>query len=147
MDPMLPPERAARHYTSPARVAVSYCEAIGAVSEGAAHQASLKTVAAFYTYVEILRKDGHALTLTRLFELFCDEMDQLPTPPVDYAIRKDGRSDRAQDEAREDCLLGGLTYEELRTLRSRTHREVNDKLALIRAITAHLAAMPLEACR
>lgn len=145
MPDTLPPKSGSGHYVSPARVAVSYCEAIGAVSEGAAHQKALQHVVGFFTYVEVLREKGYAPTITRLFELFCDEMDRLPAPPVAYAIRKDGHSDRLQDEAREECLLEGMTYRELVALRARTHREITDKLTLNRAISAHVAALPMEA--
>jgi hypothetical protein len=143
-----PPNPHPRHYRRTADVAVtSYRELVGAPTDGAAHQKAMKVVADFFALVESLRIQGKAPTITRLFELFCDEMDRLPAPPVAYAIRKDGHSDRAQDEAREECLLEGMTYQELMTLRARTHREITDKLQLNRSIDAHVVAMPLEARR
>src|SRR5688500_16240886 len=120
--PSLDRSRASSHYRRPADVAVtSYRELVGAPTDGAAHQRAMKTVTDFFTLVESLRVHGKAPTITRLFELFCDEMDQLPAPPVEFAIRKDGHTDRLQDEAREECLLDGKTYQELMTLRARTH--------------------------
>lgn len=144
MSHTLPPERARDHYTRPEMV-VAYHQVIGSASKGAGHQFAMKLEAEFFKYVRNLRGNEKALTLTRLFEKFCDEMDMLPTPAVQVAIRRDGHTDRAQDEAREECLIAGMTYAELMTLRSRTHREITDKLALNRAITAHVAAMPQEA--
>jgi hypothetical protein len=144
MSETLPLNGRNRHYTGPSRVATNYRDAIGAVSQGAAHQRAIKVTREFFKYLHVLRANGHAPTVTRLFELFCDEMDQLPTPTVVHAIRKDGHTDRAQDEAREECLLDGMTYSELQTLKTRTSREISDKLMLNRAITAHMMSMPLE---
>ncbi len=142
----LPPHAESRHYSTAAEVAVaSYAELMGVPTDGARHQREMKLVADFFTMVEGMRDRGKVPTLTRLFELFCDEMDQLPAPPIDYAIRKYGRTDRLQDESREECLLDGMTYGELSTLKSRTHAEIAAALQLIRSIAAHIQAMPLEA--
>jgi len=60
-----------------------------------------------------------------------------PARPLTYALLNDGRVSRAQDEARELCLIDSATPEEIDLLEARVRREIAEGFAVLRDIHAH----------
>lgn len=63
-----------------------------------------------------------------------------PARPLTEALLKDGMVSRAQDEARECCLVDGETPSELDLLEARVRREIAEGFAVLRDIHAHREA-------
>lgn len=63
-----------------------------------------------------------------------------PARPLTYALLNDGRVSRAQDEARELCLIDSATPEEIDLLEARVRREIAEGFAVLRDIHAHREA-------
>jgi hypothetical protein len=60
-----------------------------------------------------------------------------PARPLTFALLNDGHVSRAQDEARELCLMDGATPEEINLLEARVRREIAEGFAVLRDIHAH----------
>ena len=63
-----------------------------------------------------------------------------PARPLTHALLTEGNVSRAQDEARELCLVDGCTPDELSLLEARTRREIAEGFAMLRDIHAHRQA-------
>jgi hypothetical protein len=135
----LTPNASCRKYRRPSAVDARYQVVTGAATLNAAHQRALRVEREFFQYAACLRLAGCTVSLVRLRARFEDETADLPAPDLTTALREDGQVSRAQDAAREDCLLDGASPEELDRLEHRTRREIANGFTLLQAIAARRA--------
>ena len=108
-------------------------------SEAAAHQRYRRVWERFQDHCTLLSAHGQLDTLTHYAAWLHDLIDQGPLPRLEDALALDGKLDRDQDAARDECLIDGATAEELRRIIRNTERELGPKLTLIRVAKAELA--------
>lgn len=122
-------------------VAGRYAEVVGAASPGAAHERALRLEASWWQYLAVLRIANAREQLARIVTRTHDEAEAGEPPPFPQALLSDGHTDRAQDEAREQCLHDGASVAEIRVFITRTRREVGEKLIALRAAERQLVAL------
>jgi len=114
----------------------------GAASDEAAKKQIDRRFAEAETTVQLLVMNGAAVTAMGHIQRCLDlvETDQDLGASMDEDFLMDGAVSRARDAAREKCLAGGATSEELALLASRSRREVVELFRVIKRCTRELEA-------
>lgn len=136
------PRRDSRQY--PPRPSVRYPSQ--SPERQAAKQREIRAADAFFQSLARLRANGNESLITAHFDRFCEFMDTGPVHALDEVLYRVGRTNRAQDEAR-DCLV----YESAEDEAARLHRfilETNRDMTVDhmakRAARARLAQLKAE---